>query len=78
MCTTLVNEFEDQVKTSIIESIFRNCARAYSLEEYKFNMNVLRSINPTIKDYLFLVNHLKWARSCFERKQYNVMTINIS
>ena len=79
ICTQhLVMNLSSKFKNAAIEPIFRNCAKAYSLEEYKFYMDALRGINPAIEDYLILANPSKWARSHFERKRYNVMTTNIS
>ena len=65
-------------KNVAIKPIFMNCVNSYSLEEYKFYMTALISMNLAIEDYLLLANLSKWARSHIERKRYNIMTTDIS
>ena len=74
----LYNNVHSKFKNGSIEPLFNRCARVYTMKEFVFYMDALHSINARIKEYLFLADPSKWARSQFERKRYNIMTTNIS
>ena len=61
----LYNNLSSRFRHISIESLFKRCAKAYSMAEYEFYMSAMVSVSSGFKDY-----PKKWALSHFVRKRY--------
>lgn len=74
----LLGNLKLSYKDSLIDKIYKTCARAYTVDEFEFNMRLMESIYPTIRGYLSNVGFEKWARAYSRRRRYRMMTTNNS
>ena len=61
-----------------IQPLFYRCAKAYSVREFEYWLNILSNNKVKIKKYLLKADPELWARSKFPGKRFDVMTTNIS
>ncbi|XP_022848832.1 uncharacterized protein LOC111371157 [Olea europaea var. sylvestris] len=60
-----------------ITQAFNSAVRAYTLEEFEYNMQQLDTMNDKIRDYLDEVGPEKWSRIHMSANRYSTMTSNI-
>ncbi|XP_022891804.1 uncharacterized protein LOC111406648 [Olea europaea var. sylvestris] len=60
-----------------ITQAFNSAVRAYTLEEFEYNMQQLDAMNDKIRDYLDEVGHEKWSQIHMPANRYSTMTSNI-
>ncbi|XP_022871058.1 uncharacterized protein LOC111390270 [Olea europaea var. sylvestris] len=60
-----------------ITQAFNSAVRAYTLEEYCYNMPLLTMMNEKIISYLADIGLEKWSRIHMPTNRYSIMTLNI-
>ncbi|XP_022851144.1 uncharacterized protein LOC111372945 [Olea europaea var. sylvestris] len=60
-----------------ITQAFNSAIRAYTLEEFEYNMQQLDAMNDKIRDYLDEVGPEKWSRIHMPANRYSTITSNI-
>ena len=65
-------------KDYLIEKLVRKCANDYTIDDLELHMRWIKSIYPSIREYLRKVDFERWARAYSRQRKYQMMTANIS
>ena len=63
---------------SYIQPMFYRCAKAYTIKDFDYWLDVLSKDKPAIKKYLLDARLELWSRAHFQGRRHGLMTTNIS